>query len=143
MKSPPPARKASSTANEASRSAVQPKTLPPRQKGATSRSLRPMRVMGILLSLAVVVRPAARRLHEEHRQSLAHLVGLAGVPAGDAVDDRHRIISLYASAHVTADGRVAEHVAGIGDRQRDAGIGLDAAILQRAGEREERDRVAL
>jgi hypothetical protein len=45
MKLPPPAWNASRMAKEASRSAVQPNTLPPRARGNTSRSLVPMRVM--------------------------------------------------------------------------------------------------
>ena len=44
-KFPPAAVKASSTANEVSRSAVQPKTLAPRQSRETSMPLDPMVAM--------------------------------------------------------------------------------------------------
>src|SRR3954447_13823172 len=46
MKLPPAAAYASRTANEASSSAVQPKTLPPRQRGKTSRSVPSSLAMG-------------------------------------------------------------------------------------------------
>ena len=48
-KLPPPAAKASSTPNEASRSAVQPNGLPPRLSGRMSRSMPWMRAMRVTL----------------------------------------------------------------------------------------------
>src|SRR4051812_879044 len=54
MKLPPAAAYASRTANEVSRSAVQPKTFPPRQSRDTSRSLVP------IFATAPTLRPASR-----------------------------------------------------------------------------------
>src|ERR1700683_5097370 len=60
MKLPPPARKASSTAKDASRSAVQPKTLPPTQISDTSRSVPGIARMAIKIINMVAQRSGSQ-----------------------------------------------------------------------------------
>ncbi len=62
MKLPPAATYASRTANEVSRSAVQPNTLPPRQSRDTSRSLDPIFAMARAYDRARAVGGAVEEL---------------------------------------------------------------------------------
>src|SRR5262249_1645615 len=73
MKFPPAATYASSTSNDAVSSAVQPNTFPPRQRGNTSRSLRP--------SLTTAGQPTRGDL--KRRSAVIYAVSrLVGVRAG-------------------------------------------------------------
>src|SRR5579884_285390 len=65
MKLPPPAAYASSTSRDWSSFAVQPNTLPPRQSGNTSRSVRPSRATGLTLATAVGKQSPVLGEHEQ------------------------------------------------------------------------------
>lgn len=71
MKFPPASAYASSTANDSRSPAVQPKTLPPRQSGKTSRSVLRMRFMKSVLLGKASSSPLRKRRSYDHESAVA------------------------------------------------------------------------